>query len=102
MERLDEEISFKKTSNRKLFAIIAVVALVCGFVIGILIGRFAIDRGEESAGYSPSQTECSTPPPQDGVFLPGVSRALIQDGDPAITDKIIKMMNPQNIRENLR
>ncbi|XP_064600785.1 uncharacterized protein LOC135466961 [Liolophura sinensis] len=102
MDRLSEEISFKKTSNRKYFAIIAVVALIVGFVIGILIGRFAIDRGEGSEGNSRSPAECSTPPFQDGVFLPGVPQALIQDGDPRITDSIIKLMDPENIRENLR
>ena len=79
----------RHSTNRKILLIGALVAIIVGFVIGILIGRFATCPDEK-------------PEERSGAFLPGVDQAIIQDGDPEISDILINGVKSENIRENLR
>ena len=79
----------RRNANRKLW-ICGIVAVIAGFIIGILIGRFATCPEEEK----------ETKP--EGIFLPGVPESIIQDGDPSISDEIISSIKAENIREYLR
>ncbi|XP_071164480.1 N-acetylated-alpha-linked acidic dipeptidase 2-like [Mytilus edulis] len=76
-------------ANRKIW-ICGAVAIIVGFVIGILIGRFAT---------CPEENEV---PKQDGTFLLGVSDSIIKDGDPKISEEIINGIRADNIRKYLR
>ncbi|XP_021351946.1 glutamate carboxypeptidase 2-like [Mizuhopecten yessoensis] len=75
---------------RRNLLISALVCLVLGMAIGLLIGRF---------GTCPEQPELDV---KDGVFLPGISEKIIQDGDPTISDEIINNIKSDNIRDYLR
>ncbi|XP_033735883.1 N-acetylated-alpha-linked acidic dipeptidase 2-like [Pecten maximus] len=74
---------------RRNLLLSALICLVLGLAIGLLIGRFATCP-EESEGNV------------QGVFLPGVSDKIVQDGDPTISEEIISSINPDNIRNYLR
>ena len=76
--------------NRKCFIIYGLVAIVIGFIIGILIGRYVTCPAEEI----PAQPE--------GVFLKGVPEKILQDGDPKISKMLIDGVNADNIRTYLR
>lgn len=66
------------------------VVAILGFVVGILIGRFGT---------------CPSPESNDklsGVFLPGVSESLMRDEDTSVIDELMKSINAENIRNNLK
>ena len=79
----------RNVANRKVLVTGVLVAVIVGFIIGILIGRFAT---------------CPDEKPEEllGAFLDGVDQAIIQDGNPEISDILINGVNSENIRENLR
>ncbi|XP_076097524.1 N-acetylated-alpha-linked acidic dipeptidase 2-like isoform X2 [Mytilus galloprovincialis] len=79
----------RRHANRKIW-ICGAVAIIVGFVIGILIGRFATCPEEKVV------------PKQDGTFLQGVSDSIIKDGDPKISEEILNGIRAENIREYLR
>lgn len=64
--------------------LLVAVSLVAGFVVGILIGRYAIHDGDHSSPV----TEFSEP--------------LVRDADPSISKKIIDAIDPARIEANLR
>ncbi|XP_048259315.1 N-acetylated-alpha-linked acidic dipeptidase 2-like [Haliotis rufescens] len=68
--------------RRKL--IVAGVSLLATFIIGLLIGRFAISSQGNDA------------------FLSGVPRAIVQEADDTIHEKLASRIKAGNIRENLR
>lgn len=65
------------------------VGSILAFVIGILIGRFATCPDEKTEG-------------KQGLYLQGVSEALVEDGDTSIGEEIMNNIRTENIRENLR
>ncbi|XP_067682575.1 N-acetylated-alpha-linked acidic dipeptidase 2-like [Haliotis asinina] len=69
-------------SQRKL--IFAGVSLLATFIVGLLIGKFAI------------------PPQENGANLSGMPRAIIQEADDTIHEKLTSRIRAENIRENLR
>ncbi|XP_041370396.1 putative N-acetylated-alpha-linked acidic dipeptidase [Gigantopelta aegis] len=77
----------KQSSGMRKVLIVSLVAIVIGFVVGILIGRFAT---------------CPSVDSRNGVFLPGISDRLITDGDPAISDVLINEVKNTNIEQYLR
>ena len=85
-----DAIVFKRqAANRKRLCIGVLIAVIAGFIIGILIGRFATCPDEK-------------PDERSGAFLDGVDQGIIQDGDPEIADILINSVKNENIRENLR
>ncbi|XP_060067563.1 putative N-acetylated-alpha-linked acidic dipeptidase [Ylistrum balloti] len=77
---------------RRPLLICGLVALVLGLVFGLILGRFGLCPDNEPV-----------PAPQtDGVFLPGVSKQIVQDGDPSISDLLINSISSENIRQYLR
>ena len=79
----------KTTSTRKILLIAVLVSILTGFVIGILIGRFATCPDEK-------------PEERKGVFLDGVDEGLIRDADPEIADLLINSVRSENIRKYLK
>jgi hypothetical protein len=79
-----------KQTNTRCLLIVFLVGCIAAFVIGILIGRFATCPDEE-----PEEVP-------RGIYLPGVAENLVKDGDPDISDELIKNINTENIRQNLR
>ena len=77
-------------SNWKSYTVYGLVTIVIGFIIGILIGRYAT---------CPSD---AVQLQQEGVFLKGASEKIIQDGDPKISQMLIDGVNADNIRNYLR
>ncbi|XP_052769425.1 N-acetylated-alpha-linked acidic dipeptidase 2-like [Mya arenaria] len=146
---------YKNGNDRKVY-LLAAFAICVAFVVGLLIGHYAIKKttdgsadvadggstlpvvgGTTTAPTQPSPTACSSAAPQvtsqlpstmvtdadttgapetptqppsaattterpSGVFLEGVSEAIIREADPTITDIILNEINATNIRENLR
>lgn len=88
MDSTDSLYRERKPRSRVLWICLAVVSIIA-FVVGILIGRFAA---------CPDEKEDVKP----GLYLPGVSEALVKDGDPKISELIIRGISNQRIRENLR
>lgn len=80
----------QKPSSRKIY-IGLVVACIVGFVVGILIGRFAT---------CPDSSE--TPDAPKGLFLPGVSESLMRDEDESVIDELMNSISSDNIRNNLK
>lgn len=76
-------------SFTKKIAICIVVSLLAGLVlvIGIVIGRFGI---------------CPVDFNGDGVFLPGVPAAIIQEADSTISGEILNAIKAENIRQYLK
>ena len=85
-ELTSSEESFRKPARRPLcfYVVIAVVVGIAGFVIGILIGRFA--ACDES----------------DASSQPGLFDRFIQDADPGVSELLINDVSNENIRNNLR
>ena len=79
----------KMVAGKRRMWIGVLVALVAGFVIGILIGRF---------GTCPDEK----PEERHGAYLDGVDQAIIQDEDPNIESLIMNGFDSDIIRENLR
>ena len=79
----------KTTSTRKILLIAVLVSILTGFVIGILIGRFATCPDEK-------------PEERKGVYLEGVDEGLIRDADPEIADLLINSVSSKNIRKYLK
>ncbi|XP_053400841.1 N-acetylated-alpha-linked acidic dipeptidase 2-like isoform X2 [Mercenaria mercenaria] len=79
-----------KQTNTRCLIIIFIIGIIVAFVIGILIGRFATCPEDE-----PEEVP-------NGLYLPDVSKLLVQDGDPGIGDEMINNINTENIRQNLR
>lgn len=78
----------KQYDTRCIYISIAVGSILA-FVIGILIGRFATCpdvKAEE----------------RKGVYVQGVSEALVKDGDTLIGEELMNKIKPNNIRNNLR
>ncbi|ESP03021.1 hypothetical protein LOTGIDRAFT_185795 [Lottia gigantea] len=88
------EHSIQKPSTRKIW-IIAIILAIVAFVIGILLGRYAICS---TSSESSSVTEA---PQKDGVFLPGVPDSLIQDAELSIRDTLLKSIDNKNIEKYL-
>ncbi|KAK3598384.1 hypothetical protein CHS0354_034558 [Potamilus streckersoni] len=81
----------KKPAAKKMFIYaLVLLTVVLGIGIGIAIGRLAI-CSHEKRELKP-----------DGVLLPGISEALIKDGDPTIGDDLIQAIKSENIAEYLR
>ncbi|KAL3873960.1 hypothetical protein ACJMK2_037035 [Sinanodonta woodiana] len=88
---LADNVSRKMYADNKICIIVVLLSTAAiGIGIGIAIGRLAIcpDRNEE--------------PKPDGIFLSGITEALIKDGDPAIGDELIRAINSENIEKYLR
>ena len=79
----------KMVVNKRRMWIGVLVALVAGFVVGILIGRF---------GTCPDEK----PEERQGAYLDGIDQAIIQDEDPDIESLIMNGFDSDTIRENLR
>ena len=79
----------KMVASRKRLCFGIIVAIIFGFIVGILIGRF---------GTCPEEK----PKERKGAVLDGVDQAIIQDGDSSIGDIIMNEINSDNIREYLR
>ncbi|XP_070564588.1 N-acetylated-alpha-linked acidic dipeptidase 2-like [Ptychodera flava] len=71
----------RQDRTRRQLILVGLVAVIAGFVIGILIGAVAIDNSE----------------PENAAVT-----AALRDGDPSITDKLINEIDGENIREFLR
>lgn len=78
---------------RRPLVICAVVTVTVGLTLGLIIGRFGLCPGSE---FGPASTQ------KNGVFLPGVSKQIIQDGDPSISDLLINSISSKNIRQYLK
>ena len=76
----------QSSATRKLL-IISFIAIVVGFVVGILVGRFAV---------------CPLVDSKDGVFLPGIAKSIITDGDTTIRDVLMSEVKNTNIEQYLR
>ena len=85
----------RKDSKKRLFTAV-VFATVVGFVIGILIGRFAISPREQTAA-SKDDMQTSVDHAQAGVY-----HSLTQEENEEIGQLIIDGISSKNIRENLR
>jgi hypothetical protein len=83
----------KKTKSYR-HIIVVVIVLCISFVIGLLIGHFGIEKDTNSSKEGTSSG--------DGVFLSGVPEAIVRDADPTVSDWILKELNADRIRENLR
>ncbi|BFZ07500.1 hypothetical protein BsWGS_10539 [Bradybaena similaris] len=70
-------------STTRLLLLVA-VSLVAGFVVGILIGRYALQDEDHSSS------------------VPDFSEPLVRDADPSISKKIIDAIDPARIEANLR
>ncbi|XP_070565286.1 glutamate carboxypeptidase 2-like [Ptychodera flava] len=71
----------RQDKTRQLLVVVGLVAVIAGFVIGILIGALAIDNSE----------------PENAAVA-----AALQDGDASISDKLINEIDGKNIKEFLR
>ncbi|KAL3873961.1 hypothetical protein ACJMK2_037036 [Sinanodonta woodiana] len=81
----------KAVKTRLVYVLLLLTAAAgLGIGIGIAIGRLAI---------CPNEKQEIQP---DGVFLPGISEALIKDGDPTIGDELIQAIKSENIAKFLR
>lgn len=88
MQSSEELFQPRKRQSRCLVITLA-IGCIATFVIGILIGRYATcpdEKREENVG----------------LYLPGVSKALVSDGDPAISEELMNSISSDRIRENLR
>ncbi|KAL4238468.1 N-acetylated-alpha-linked acidic dipeptidase 2 [Mactra antiquata] len=90
-ESLDTTSESRKHTaiSTRLLIIVSVCILVVSFTVGLLIGIYGVKR------ESKSETK-------DGVFLDGVSEAIIREEDHSVTDWIFQEIKASNIRENLR
>ena len=79
-----------KIAHRNIIIIGILLCVV--FVIGLLIGHFGIKKDSSKEGSNSG----------DGVFLPGVPEAIVRDADLTVRDWILKELDPNRIRENLR
>lgn len=77
---------FKHGISKTRLLIFLALALGIGFMIGILIGRYAICDEND----------------REGLYLPGVPEHLVSEADPDISKKILDAIDPNRIRENLR
>lgn len=82
----------------KYFILVILLSAIVTFVIGILIGRFATcpdtDTDTKLEVCVNTGTRC--------IVLTGVSSKIVQDGDPAISDILIREIKAENIESNLR
>ena len=67
-------------------ALVVAVTSALTLTVGLLVGRFAISRGDDR---------------QDGVFLAGVPERLMEAEDPDVAQKIIDGIDHARIEENL-
>ena len=86
-KRMENKEKRRKIAQRNL-CFCGTVAIIVGFIIGILIGRFATCPEGKDA--------------REGVFLKGVSKRIIEDSDPHISAEIIDSIKAENIRTYLR
>ncbi|KAK3598383.1 hypothetical protein CHS0354_034557 [Potamilus streckersoni] len=82
--------SKKSAANRRCICAVFLLTAAIGIGIGIAIGRLAMCPGRKEE------------PKADGIFLPGITEALIKDGDPAIGDELIRAISSENIEKYLR
>ncbi|XP_025105253.1 putative N-acetylated-alpha-linked acidic dipeptidase [Pomacea canaliculata] len=80
MSSIEDISSTKQRPNTTLVLIVIAVAIVGGFTIGILIGRFATCPDEENEKYKKS----------------------VQEADSAITDLLLQSISAENIEVNLK
>ena len=98
---IEEHISDDMSSRRNLaggqrggswsasrVALLVAFTSAVALTVGLLVGRFAIDRDGDDDG--------------EGVFLAGVPARLMQEEDPNIAQKIMDGIDPARIEENLR
>ena len=78
----------KSRSTRTKSIIIILLVIAVAFVIGLLIGRYAVCKDND-------------PTPQ-GHTQPLIDETIIREADPAIGDEIIRQINSDNIRNYLR
>ena len=85
---LDTGKSYSKTATRSLcfYVVVAVAVGIAGFVIGILIGRFAACDESDGSSQAPS----------------GAFDRITQEADPEIADLLINAIDNGNIETNLR
>ncbi|XP_074651751.1 N-acetylated-alpha-linked acidic dipeptidase 2-like isoform X2 [Tubulanus polymorphus] len=75
------------TMQRRLkVALAVIIGAVVIFVLGLVIGLL-IARGDSNV---------------NGTYLSGVSKNIIRDGDPSIQQKLLKEINSEKIRQNLK
>ncbi|KAK6181050.1 hypothetical protein SNE40_008989 [Patella caerulea] len=91
----DTGIYRTKSPSRK-FWIIAMIIGIAAFIIGILIGKYA------ACDTSSPPAEVPVRPEKDGVFLPGVSDAIIKEADLSIRDLLLKNIDHKNIETYLK
>lgn len=82
----DKSIFVGSSMSRTRLVIVLVLAVGIGFMIGILIGKFAIC--DETT--------------REGVYLPGAPENLVSEADPSISKKIMDAIEPARIEANLR
>uniref|UniRef100_A0A0B7AYA9 Peptidase M28 domain-containing protein n=1 Tax=Arion vulgaris TaxID=1028688 RepID=A0A0B7AYA9_9EUPU len=79
-------MGFQSGMSKTRLVIILAIFLLLGFMIGILIGRYAICDEDD----------------REGLFLPGVPENLVSEANPDISKKIMDAISPANIEANLR
>lgn len=89
MHSTDNLLQPRKQRQFRILVISFAIGCIATFVIGILIGRFAVCPDEKLEE-------------RPGIYLPGVSNALVSDGDPDIADELMNSISSDRIRENLR
>ncbi|GFR57999.1 N-acetylated-alpha-linked acidic dipeptidase 2-like [Elysia marginata] len=72
--------------------ILVVVTSALALTLGLLLGRFAISRGDDDDDENDGE----------GVFLSGAPARLMEPEDPGIAQKIMDGIDPARIEENLR
>ncbi|PVD26812.1 hypothetical protein C0Q70_14491 [Pomacea canaliculata] len=80
MDSVDDISSTKQRRSTTLVLVVIAVAIVGGFTIGILIGRFATCPDEENAKYKKS----------------------VKEADSTITDLLMQSISAENIEVNLK
>ncbi|CAG5115468.1 unnamed protein product, partial [Candidula unifasciata] len=82
----DKSFSLASGMSKTRLAIVLALAVGIGFMIGILIGTYAI---------------CDEVT-RDGLYLPGAPDNLVSEADPSISKKIMDAIDPARIEANLR
>ena len=85
---MEEMVNPRSRSTRTRSIVIIFVVFVVAFVIGLLIGRYAICTKEDSSS--------------EGQSKPVINEDIIREADPTIGDEIIQQINSDNIRQYLR
>lgn len=89
----DETICLRKRNYRRYYFVVGVLAGLGGFLIGILLGRFAIPRAEEDGGVSQEPRFSS---------YEGGQQSTQHDLPPGVSPEFHRRISADNIRDYLR